>query len=257
MQCNCIHDSASVFAGMARVATKLLWQWPGRAWPVRERLMVAGGADNDLALGRFNFWFASHGLLIDANAPFGLFRCACEIAILELRQHFFGEKLNGRAQQIVRDLSCLRDAEHLIDAGLLEIAQALAQHGGRTNAILYTALGRRELLGVVLVLVPKVGPSRPVLAEKTVVAESVNKESVAFRADLLHAILIAIAQERRGDREVGIDSVAEGLAFVFDYFVIVLHPLAGFVRRHKGKRQRAHAEPGGLQDGVAVGTCHP
>ena len=96
-----------------------------------------------------------------------------------------------------------------------------------------------------------------VLAEKAVVAESVKKEPVAFSADLLHALLIAIAQERRGHREIGIDGVAQGLAFVFDHFVIILHPLARFFRRHERKRQRAHAEFRGLNDRLAARTGHP
>ncbi len=95
------------------------------------------------------------------------------------------------------------------------------------------------------------------LAEKAVVAESVEKETIAFGADLLHAILIAIAEKRRGHRKVGIDRVAQGLAFVFDHFVIVLHPLARFFRRHKRKRQRAHAKLRGLNNRLAAGTRHP
>ena len=86
------------------------------------------------------------------------------------------------------------------------------------------------------------------LAEKAVVAEPVDKEAVAFGADLLHALPIAIAQERRGHREVGIHGVAQRLAFVFDHLVIILHPLVRLFRRHKGKRQRAHAELRGLND---------
>src|SRR5277367_3085391 len=88
----------------------------------RPGLVVAGGADDDLACGRFDWQFASHGFFVNACAALGLFAHAPELAVLELGQHFLGEKLNGGAQQIMRDLSGLRDAEYLIDARLLEIA---------------------------------------------------------------------------------------------------------------------------------------
>ena len=60
------------------------------------RLVVAGGADDDLARRRCYAWFARHGLLVDASPAFGLFACTREISLLELRQHFFREQLDRR-----------------------------------------------------------------------------------------------------------------------------------------------------------------
>ena len=63
---------------------------------------MAGSADNDLACGRFDLGLASHGLFVYAGSTFRLLACICKIAILELRQYFLGEELNGGAEHLVR-----------------------------------------------------------------------------------------------------------------------------------------------------------
>ena len=56
----------------------------------------------------------------------------------------------------------------------------------RADAILGASLRRREFVGMVLEFVPDIGFARLVLAEEAVVAQPVNEESVALRADLFH-----------------------------------------------------------------------
>ncbi len=95
------------------------------------------------------------------------------------------------------------------------------------------------------------------LAEKAVVSESVEKEPVALGAYLLDAALIPVAQERRGHSEVRIHGVAQRLTFVFQYFVVILHPLPRFFGRHKRERQRPHAQLRGLNNGLTARARHP
>ena len=140
----------------------------------------------------------------------------------------------------------------------LEIAQALAQQGGRSDTILRAAFGRRELLGMVLVLVPNIGLGRTMLAEKAIVAEPVEKEAVALGADLLHSLFDRdrTGTERRSRNSDSPSSPAVRTRFR-SRLVVVLHPLARSSGIDEGKRQRAHAEPRGLQNRLAARTGHP
>lgn len=95
------------------------------------------------------------------------------------------------------------------------------------------------------------------LAEEAVMPESVDEEAVAFGADAFHPLLIAIAQEGGGHGEIRIHGVAQRLAFVFDDFVVILHPLARLFRTDEGKCERAQSKFGGLDNRFAPRAGHP
>src|SRR5579862_8430014 len=126
----------------------------------------------------------------------------------------------------MRNAAGLRQEDHLIDAGLLELLQARANLRGRADAVCGAAFGQREVLGLVLVVLPDVGLAGLVIAEKCVMTEAVEKKSLMLRRQFARLLLVAIAQERTRDRDIRIDRVTGRLAFVFQRRVVIVHPLA-------------------------------
>src|ERR1019366_7655198 len=124
----------------------------------------------------------------------------------------------------MRNSSGLRQEDHLIDAAILELLEPRANLGRRADAIGGAALGQREILGLVLVVIPQIGFARLVISEERVVPEPVQKKPVILDRELAHLVLVAIAKKRARDREVGVDIVADGFAFVLKRRVVIVHP---------------------------------
>jgi len=101
--------------------------------------------------------------------PLGLRPRALLIAILELRQNLFAEQLDGRAQHVVRNIRRLRKTDHLVDPGVLEIAQPLANLLGSSDSIQRAPFRQREFFGTILELVPDIGLGGFMLAEEAIV----------------------------------------------------------------------------------------
>jgi hypothetical protein len=93
----------------------------------------------------------------------------------------------------MRNAASLGEADHLIDADLFEFPQARPDHFRSSDAILDTALRRRELVRVGFELVPNIGSAGHVFPEKAVMPQAVNEETVVFGAYLIHLILVAAA----------------------------------------------------------------
>src|SRR5579871_638900 len=214
-------------------------------------------ADHGFNLLGFDLGLARHGLLREPRAPRGLFRYVPLLAFLELGHDFLREQFDRGAQQLVWNLSCLRQANHLVDTHGFEFAKLLAKPIRSTHAVLNAALRRRELMRMALKFIPDVRLARHMLSEKAIVPESIDKESVALRAELFHLGSITIAKKGASDRKLRIDGVTEGLAFVLESRVVIVDPLPGLFGSDKRKRQCTDAQLRRLQNRSAVRTRQP
>src|ERR1700685_2683597 len=142
----------------------------------------------------------------------------------------------------MRDAAGLRQKNNLIDAGILELAPPRADVRGRADAIGSAAFRQREVLRLVLVVLPQVGLTRLVIAEECVMPEATEEESLMLCRELTHLVLVSIAEERTRNRDVRVDRVAGRFAFVFQRRVIIADPLPRFLRRDERECQRAEAE---------------
>src|SRR5665213_3883477 len=192
----------------------------------RSSLVVSRRADDCRCAGRLDLRPPRHAQLRQSFATLGLGPGALLLAILELWQNLFAEQLDRGAQHVVREVPGLRQADYLVDPGVLKLAQSRAQLLWRADAVLRAPIRRRELFGMILELVPDIGFGRFMLAEKAVVPQPIDEEAVALRGDLLHSRFVPVAQERAGDRDVRIHRVAQGHALLLEGLVIVDDPLA-------------------------------
>ena len=93
----------------------------------------------------------------------------------------------------MRNAAGLRQEDHLIDAGILELFEARANLGGRADAIRSAALGQREILRLVFVVLPNVGFAGLVIAEECIVPEAVQEKSLMLSRDRARLVFVAIA----------------------------------------------------------------
>ena len=176
-----------------------------------------------------------HGGLDRRREPLPLGLDLCGVAIDELRQHLAAEDLDRLHDVLVLVAAGLQHEDHLIDAGLLEATEVLAdlirradtaaQSGGVTRGLLGTehvdACGGGDRVGVVTlrgsaldVLRPHVGLARLVLAEHVEVTERVAEEVGAFGAAADRLVLVVMHHHRADTGDLRIDAEADGPALL-------------------------------------------
>src|SRR5579871_2284016 len=108
----------------------------------------------------------------------------------------------------MRNAPRLREEDHLVDAGILELPEPRADLRGRSDAIRGATLGQREIRRLVFEAFPQIRLARLMTAEEAVVPEAVNEKAVILGRDRADLVLVAIAQERARDGDVRVDRIA-------------------------------------------------
>src|SRR5262249_11127970 len=183
--------------------------------------------------------------------PLGLLPGELFLATLEVWQDLFRKQVERRADVFMFIVAGLGNKHHLIDAYFFIFAQAFADEIRRTDAGVVAARSG-NMDRVAPVVPPDVGLAGLVPAEHVVVAERVGEKLEPVLAHRPRPLLVRITHEAGHDGDVGIDRVADRLAFIFERAVVVVDPLARLIRRYKRKGQRADSELGGEVDGFAA-----
>ena len=153
-------------------------------------------------------------------------------------------------------LAALLDEDHLVHAGVGELLQMLAHLFRRADAaaladIVHKPARRLETL-------PDPRHAGLVLAEDIVMAERIAEIAEAVRPAPLRLLRIMVDREAGAHRDIGVDRMADGHAFLrLDDGVVFLDPLPRHIGVDEREGKRADAGPGGGMDRLHARAGYP